>query len=221
MAYGITPKVAFGDLWTAAQHNAFIKDNFAAAIPDIFTTVGDMAYASVADAAARLAIGTNNQAFCVNSGATAPEWVTLSFVGCSVYRSSDQTGIVDSTPTNVLFNAENFDTDGFHSTSTNTDRITIPSGEDGLYLLCAMVEWIDNLGGVHAIRLKKNGTTYLGEGAGDSLVTTSTDEGTYVMAVADLDASDYVVVEGYHETVGLATLDAQDGVPYFCAAKLR
>lgn len=60
MAYNTVPTVATGQPWTANDMNIYVKDNFAAGIPDIFTTKGDLAVASGADAAARLAVGTNN-----------------------------------------------------------------------------------------------------------------------------------------------------------------
>jgi hypothetical protein len=42
----------------------------------LWDTAGDMAYATGADTGAKLPIGTANQKLKVNSGATAPEWVT-------------------------------------------------------------------------------------------------------------------------------------------------
>lgn len=33
----------------------------------------------------------------------------------------------------ILWDAEDYDTDGFHSTSSNTSRLTVPAGKGGLY----------------------------------------------------------------------------------------
>jgi len=74
MAYTAVPTVNTGDTWTAANHNTYIRDNFAAGVPDIFTTAGDIAYATAADVAARLAIGSAGQLLKTNPGATAPFW---------------------------------------------------------------------------------------------------------------------------------------------------
>jgi hypothetical protein len=57
MAYTPVPTVATNDYWSAAQHNTYVRDNFAAGVPDIFTTKGDLAVATGADVAARLAVG--------------------------------------------------------------------------------------------------------------------------------------------------------------------
>jgi len=54
------------------------------------------------------------------------------FHGCRLYKSSPQTITAGNTDV-VGFGVEDFDTDGFHSTSTNTSRITIPSGYDGYW----------------------------------------------------------------------------------------
>lgn len=61
MSYSACPTVATGDLWSAANHNTYIRDNFAAGVPDIFTTKGDLAAATGPDAATRLGVGTNGQ----------------------------------------------------------------------------------------------------------------------------------------------------------------
>jgi hypothetical protein len=42
-----------------------------------------------------------------------------------------------TTYTSITFDTEDFDTDGYHSTSSNTSRITIPSGKAGYYLVTA------------------------------------------------------------------------------------
>jgi hypothetical protein len=45
-------------------------------VADVVTTAGDLIYATAADTITRLGIGTASQVLAVNSGATAPEWVT-------------------------------------------------------------------------------------------------------------------------------------------------
>ena len=110
---------------------------------DLVTTAGDILYATAADTLARLGIGTAGQVLKVNSGATAPEWGAASaagFVGAYAYASaSNAQSVNDSTLTMVNLDSELFDTDGFHSTSTNTPRMTIPSGKGGKYLIVGQV----------------------------------------------------------------------------------
>jgi len=85
MAYRVVPTVSTGDAWTAINHNTYIKDNFASGVPDIFTTAGDMIYASTANAGSRLGIGTAGQYLRMNSAETGVEWgspsrVVLEFI---------------------------------------------------------------------------------------------------------------------------------------------
>jgi hypothetical protein len=78
------------------------------------------------------------------------------FVGCSVYNSAAQT-ISNAVLTAITFNSENFDTDGFHSTSSNTSRITVPSGKGGYYLLVANTNWVQNANNQRNNYFYKNG----------------------------------------------------------------
>lgn len=57
MAYTPVPTVATGDIWTAANHNTYIRDNFAAGVPGMFTSKGDIAVATASQTATRLAAG--------------------------------------------------------------------------------------------------------------------------------------------------------------------
>lgn len=77
MGYSPVPTVASGDLWTASDHNTYIRDNFAAGVPDIFAAAGDLVYGSAANVAARLAIGANG--YYLRSNGNAPYWSTITF----------------------------------------------------------------------------------------------------------------------------------------------
>jgi hypothetical protein len=83
--------------WTTPDDTALVKDG-AAAIRTLGssvdttvknlnpeTTLGDIAYrSSTANVKTRLALGTAGQVLAVNSGATAPEWVTASSGGMTL-----------------------------------------------------------------------------------------------------------------------------------------
>jgi len=70
MGYTPLPTLATGDIWTAANHNTYIRDNFAAGVPDLFTTKGDLAAASGANAAGRLAAGADGLHLVADSAQT-------------------------------------------------------------------------------------------------------------------------------------------------------
>jgi hypothetical protein len=91
--------------WTTPDDTALVKDG-AAAIRSLGssidtttkalnpeTTLGDLAYrSSTANVKTRLALGTANQVLAVNSGATAPEWVTLSAGGMTLLSTTTLSG---------------------------------------------------------------------------------------------------------------------------------
>ena len=57
MAYTTpVPTKSPGDTWTAAEHNTYIRDNFAASVPDVFTAAGQLVVGTGADAMTTLNI---------------------------------------------------------------------------------------------------------------------------------------------------------------------
>jgi len=170
-------------------------------VADVVTTAGDLIYATAADTVTRLGIGTAGQVLKVNSGATAPEWGAAaggSFVGCFLYKNSDQS-TSNITDTLVTFNDEFFDTDAFHSTATNTSRITIPSGKDGKYLFTYNVNFAANSSGIRVINFKKNGTLFATTTIGATPTDKARVQGSMVF---DLVATDYVELESFQTSGG-------------------
>ncbi len=86
--------------------------------------------------------------------------ITPALVGAKVYKSALQT-ITSGVDTVLTFDSERFDSDGFHSTSVNTSRITIPAGMDGYYLLGCDVAFAGNATGVRRVAILQNGATEL------------------------------------------------------------
>jgi hypothetical protein len=164
-----------------------------------FDAKGDLIVGTGADAFSRLAVGTNGQVLTADSSeATGLKFATpasgVTFAGCALYKSGNQS-IANTTATIITFDSELFDTDSFHSTATNTGRITIPAGKGGYYSFCAYVVWPDGSWAISNATLKKNGTgiksDWLNVGSG-----TYNTQGfaTIVSAVA----TDYFEIEVYH-----------------------
>ena len=132
MAYSALPSKTSSDTLDLADYNK-IKGNFEAGVPDIFTTKGDLAAGTAADAADRLAVGANNSILIAKSGETTGlYWQPVH--GARVYNS----GNIDpatSTWVTLTFDSERFDPDGMHSTSSNTERLTIIGAGTGLYMV--------------------------------------------------------------------------------------
>jgi hypothetical protein len=129
----------------------------------LVTTAGDIIYRN-ATVPVRLGIGTANQVLAVNSGATAPEWKTISttptFVGVNATRTNVSTAVTANTEILVAFTGEEFDTNGFHDNSTNNSRLTIPSGYGGKYIVAAYCNNPNTPGAYQLLRLFKNGVLY-------------------------------------------------------------
>ena len=129
-------------------------------IDGVLTTTGDTYYASAAGTPARLGIGSTAQVLTVAAG--VPSWATpasgTTFVGCSLKKSTSQS-VADNTVTAMTWDQEVFDTDGFHSVVTNTDRITIPTGKGGYYLVTCVLYFNDTDADTwRDVRIYKNGS---------------------------------------------------------------
>jgi hypothetical protein len=125
-----------------------------------------------------------------------PSWATpaaggSTYSGASIYRSADLT-LSASASTTFTWDSESFDTDGYHSTSTNTDRFTIPTGKSGKFLLVC-----NAFVGTQSSSLEgyymKNGTDIRRFD-----LTTSPTKTMVAHTVLDLVATDYVIFRIYN-----------------------
>jgi hypothetical protein len=152
------------------------------------TTTGDTIYSSSGSTPARLGIGSTGQVLTVAGG--VPSWATPAaggFVGCSVYRTSDQS-VSTGTYTAISWQAEHFDSDSFWTVSPNPTRLTIPSGKGGKYQVNVSVQFAGVGTGDSVLRLNKNGNDlkvlYLKGPNGDLYIAYS--------QIFDLSAADYL-----------------------------
>jgi hypothetical protein len=162
------------------------------------TTKGDLFTFTTVDA--RLGVGTNGQYLQADStAATGLKWATLStsptFVGATAYANGQTVSFTSGTRAVIPYNNESFDTNGFHSTSSNTGRMTIPTGYAGKYLIAAWAEAASN----YAVRsyvygtFAKNGSSISGTARGNSFSNLS--DGFFnptLTTIIDLAVGDYV-----------------------------
>jgi len=118
---------------------------------------GDLIAGTGADTFARLAVGTNGHTLVADSAeATGLKWAAPAggFSGSRVYNSTTQS-ISNATNTKITFDTESYDTNSYHSTTTNTSRFTIPT--TGYYRLDAQISFDANATGSREISIWKNG----------------------------------------------------------------
>jgi hypothetical protein len=175
---------------------------------------GDLIGGTGADAFARLAVGANGTVLTADSAeSTGLKWAApasggTTYVGVSAYKNVNQT-ISNATFTAITLEAESFDTDAFHSTSTNTSRFTVPSGKGGKYSISGVVAYATNATGSRIAAVYKNGT--LVNYSSVLQAVTAGGSGTYVPIsfVVNLVAGDYVEVFGFQASGG--SLDIVNG----------
>ncbi len=134
---------------------------------DLITTAGDLLYGTAADTVARLGIGTAGQVLKVNSGATAPEWATITAGGGKVLQVV--TGTYSAGQVNTT------------STSYSDTGITVtitPSLTTSKVLVIATINGVEkNLGNAsNAVKLELvRGTSTRISYMGDRIANTSSD----------------------------------------------
>jgi hypothetical protein len=157
---------------------------------------GDLIGATANDTPARLAVGTNGQVLTADSAETTGlKWATpasgTTFSGASVGNTSASAqSIATATWTAINWATEDFDTDGYHSTSSNTSRITIPAGKAGKYLVNAFFQWDPNTSGDRGIAIYKNGVVY----KNNSMKAADIYPTHQINLVLDLAVNDYIQV---------------------------
>lgn len=168
-----------------------------------FDAKGDLIVGTGSDTFDRLAVGTNGYYLQADSAeATGLKWAAVAsganFVGCSLTKSGNQT-ISNGANNPLTWDSEQFDTDSFHSTVTNTERITIPSGKGGYYLFTAAVRFNANSTGRRYIELYKNG-------GGTPEAVMETEPGQYnhnvLAVVVSAVATDYFTLDAYQSSGG-------------------
>lgn len=179
----------------------------------------------------RLPIGTVGQV--LRSNGTQPEWsdpgVTTEIIATAqpkvrVYANANKSiasGAGTDSPsfggTRVEMGAESYDTDGFHSTSSNTARLTVPSGKGGTYLIVAQASFQTSATGRKACWIVKNNTFRAGisevngDDGGLNLSMTATSfavlaDGDYIELHVRQDSGGAIFALGGTESDGLCSL---------------
>jgi hypothetical protein len=157
---------------------------------------------------------TDNGSGVVTLGLSGP-----GFAGASVYHSANQ-AITTGTTTALAFNSERYDTDAFHDTSTNTSRLTVPTGKGGKYLVTANAQWENWSGDRANLTIRKNGSTGL---AAEEWQKNDVNGNSMPMVVwvGELAAGDYVEAVVWQNSGSNKNVNAvADSSPTFTITKL-
>lgn len=134
---------------------------------------------------------------------------------CRVYNSASQ-NVATATDFVLSFNSERYDVGGMHSTTTNTSRITIPSGGGGVYHIGGSVNWNNtDTDGIRQLVILLNGATRLAVveasgGVNGSMSVVSCD---YKLA-----ASDYIELLVYQNSGSIIAVNSSGNYSpeFFC-----
>lgn len=198
MAYSRPPAKATGDVFDLTAYNS-IRDSLIAGI-DVVTTKGDLMVATAADTVTRVGVGANDSTLVADSGESAGMvWQLQPHVALSNSAVYDPgTSAWEA----VTWDTEDADTDGMHSTVTNTARITVPSGGAGVYLVIATIEFdttslSPGTSGEYGVRLLYNGTTPVRTVFDEAEGKAGADISMQVMGMLGLSVTDYVTAQVY------------------------
>lgn len=141
-----------------------------------------------------------------------------SAVGARVYNNAALT-IATASWTALTFNAERWDTDGFHSTTSNTSRLTVPAGLSGVYAIFANVDWGVSTVGRRLLAIRLNGSTEL---AIDGRITESGGNSSCMVATLySLSAGDYIECYVYQGSGGNLNVNSYGNwTPEFSAVRI-
>lgn len=138
---------------------------------------------------------------------------------CRLTNSAD-ISVANSSSVSLTFDTEVFDSGAMHSTSTNTGRITVPTGGGGVYVVGGTVEFAANATGYRSIGIRLNGgNTITGHRAITSSASVTTRLST--SAIYSLAAGDYLELQVFQNSGGaLNALALADYSPTFWACWL-
>lgn len=129
--------------------------------------------------------------------------------GVQAYNSGTQSHSSSGSWLTLTLDSERWDTDGYHSSTVNPSRLTIPAGRSGYYRITGSTLFQNSSTGGRFLKLMKNGTTGLRE-SGESAVSSAHGARFDISTEAYLSAGDYIEMQGYQDSGGTLTVGHTD-----------
>lgn len=144
--------------------------------------------------------------------------LTLSAVPSAHVFNSAVQSIPDTTATLVTFDSETWDTGATHSTVSNTDRITVPTGGGGTWLVTGQVVFAASALGRRVAQIRKNDTAICAgkQLAGDATFTSLVS----ASCIVQLAATDYLNMTAQQVSTGALNTVAGTSNTFLQATKL-
>jgi hypothetical protein len=120
---------------------------------------GDLIVATANNTPSRLAVGTDDMSLVADSGQAAGlKYAWPNLPSCLARHSISQSIASGSTFVALSFNTDLHDDHGFHSTVSNTSRLTVPTGYAGKYIVFANFAWTASATGRRWGAIRYNGS---------------------------------------------------------------
>ncbi len=129
------------------------------------------------------------------------KWLGTDKPHCRVRNSANISHTSSGSYQALTFNAERVDVGPMHDTSTNTGRLTVPSGGGGFYMIGGCIEFAANATGLRGIQIRLNGSTIIAIHEAPSIGAGS-DHPVAVATTYQLAAGDYVELMGKQSSGG-------------------
>jgi hypothetical protein len=197
-----------GEVLTAANVNGYLMQGIL-----VFATAAARDSAITSPQEGQACYLKDTDAVLTYSGSA---WVAVggaaSFSGVKCSNTLSQS-IPNNTYTAITWAGEEFDVGGYHSTATNTSRITIPAGKAGYYQLQASGGTGSSATGIRIAKIYKNGTSIVQT----VMPGSTTDPNIEIETVVYLAVADYVEVFFYQNSGSSQTVYWSEDYGFFTA----
>ena len=139
-------------------------------------------------------------------------------VRAKVKHATNQ-AITTATSTVLAWDTEDYDTDAIHDTSTNNDRLTVPAGEGGTYLIMLGVEWAGNATGYRQLKIIQDASDFL-KARIDVEADSSNQMGMVLPLVLSLSAGSYLRAQVKQTSGGNLNVNSDQPDTWFLMEKL-